>query len=299
MYRSSTQTGGGNGRGDGAEGVLLLGCIIFALDLTVLLPWHIYRHVILGHLNEEGKRILLQNNIRDKGLIQEHGIAKGFQFGIIGRDVVTASYIRYKMVVVEVAETRTTNIYVRELANKKIHGGKRKDECCCNVAPNTTHDRFNTDLCSDFSCVHRFLCCYCVCHGGDNESSGETMLCVKYTDEKGNVGELSVSDVLDRMRKAEEKNELIALANSSTSNVNAVEASAPSGIQMSRNNTLEKDDVKLVEEDALAPDYAPDGVEIQGRTSFSTVESIFCHKCGTKKYEPSQQFCHKCGEQFI
>jgi hypothetical protein len=44
-------------------------------------------------LNEEGKRILLQNNIRDKGLIQEHGIAEGLQFGIIGRDGVIGGVI--------------------------------------------------------------------------------------------------------------------------------------------------------------------------------------------------------------
>ena len=104
----------------------------------------------------------------------------------------------------------------------------------------------------------------------------------------------------------EEKNKNIALANNLANISNGVEASAPSSTQMSRNNNLVKDniglvtkDIELVAKDALAPDYAPDGVEIQGRTSFSTVESLYCHKCGTEKFEPSQQFCHKCGEKFI
>ena len=68
---------------------------------------------------------------------------------------------------------------------------------------------------------------------------------------------------------------------------------------MMRNDTrknAEQDDVNLVEQNVS--EYSPD--EERRRRSFhSTVEGMFCHKCGMKKMEPDQKFCSGCGVAFM
>jgi len=280
---------------------------LLLLSVTVCVgisPCTIGKHIMLQRYLVNGREILKQKIIDDKLLLEKYGIVPGFKFTVV-QDVFGPGSTRLRriktgekevpMVVLEILKENATNYYVRHLSYEKM---LKTSSCSLCLPDSSTKPAGGSDYILDL------LCCYSCCHGKDGVNSGEPMLRVKYTNEAGNIGFLGVAKLVWHINNLEKKRSNIKMASSLSTSLNESSATPPLNVEMTRSNNknAESDNVKLVEKNVQ--EYSPDqDIDDENnkpqRGSFVTVESMFCHKCGTRKITAEQKFCCVCGEQFI
>ena len=220
-------------------------------------------------------------------------------------DIATSKQPR--LTVLEVEEQFATNLAVRKAGSK---GGSNCSCCCschdCAITGWQYRGKGDGGQCL----VEQIYCCFWTLpyiHGSDNKASGVPLLFVKYTDAAGTSGSIRAEQVIKSMGETpqeEERRKNLETAAALTSDMHAV--TSPADVQMTR---LDNDREKI-----LAPDQeeatktklhgrnswgGSKKSSIKRRSSFETVESMFCTNCGAKKNSPEQKFCGACGSRFF
>ena len=267
-------------------------------------PCTIGKHCCLQYYLVDGKELLKRKVISDRVLLDEYQIQKGLKFTVM-EDVYATGAVRYQriktgereipMVVLDILEQNATNHFIRNLSYEKM----LKTSACSICLPGP-----NIRPIGGIDQILNLICCYSFCHGKDGFNSMKPILRVKYTNEQGNVGNAGVPKVVWYINSYEKKQKILELATSLSQQQVATRQPPPSNVEMMRNDTkknAEQDDVELIEQNVS--EYSPDAdnhMKQERRRSFhSTVEGMFCHKCGMEKMEPDQKFCSGCGVAFM